>query len=68
MNIDWALLRQQKIHLLEVIEYLGDTEMTPTHKDSLEGIVHLIDSIQDSAVDEEGYDEDEVFALETEEV
>lgn len=43
-NIDWALLRQQKKSLSEVIVlYFGET------KDNLIGILHLIDNIQDSA-------------------
>ncbi|TET59641.1 MAG: hypothetical protein E3J47_08130 [Candidatus Stahlbacteria bacterium] len=55
-NIDWVLLRKQKLTLLEVIiPYFGETE------DNLIGILHLIDSIQDSAVKSGKWTEKEVF-------
>lgn len=55
-NIDWALLRKQKKSLMEVtIPYFGETE------DNLTGILHLIDNIQDSAVESGKWTEKEVF-------
>jgi hypothetical protein len=47
-KIDWTLLRKQKKDLLKVIN--KDT-VSPKEKESLEGIMFLIDSIQDYAVD-----------------
>ena len=44
MGIDWALLRQQKLSLLQAIE-----EAHPVIAQDLEGILHLIDHIQDEA-------------------
>jgi len=55
-NIDWALLRKQKLALMEVIiPYFGETE------DNLTGILHLIDNIQDCAVESGKWTEKEVF-------
>jgi hypothetical protein len=44
LNIDWALLRQQKLVLMQVI----DTS-PPQVAHDLCGILHLIDTIQDEA-------------------
>ena len=41
-NIDWALLRSQKLTLVQVIN-----AMPPTVAEDLTGILHLIDAIQD---------------------
>lgn len=64
-NIDLDLLRDQKMQLL----YLADSKdsegnpviMNPWHKLALEGIINMIDHIQDSAVEQHGLDEAEVF-------
>jgi len=44
MTIDWALLRSQKLTLLQVISV-----SPPTVAEDLTGILHLIDHIQDEA-------------------
>lgn len=54
LSIDWALLRQQKAALLEII-FQG----TP-YEDQLDGLVHLIDAIQDQSV-QCGIPEAEIF-------
>lgn len=55
-NIDWALLRKQKKSLMEVIvPYFGEIE------ENLTGILHLIDNIQDSAVESGKWTEKEIF-------
>jgi hypothetical protein len=64
-NVDLDMLREQKAQLL----YLADGKdsegnpviMNPLHKWALDGIVNLIDSIQDGAVEQHGLDEAEVF-------
>lgn len=61
-NINWNDLRNQKRELLRVISERN----LPDGEDDLDGIVHLIDSLQDYAVDELGYNEHEVFDLEDE--
>lgn len=61
VNIDWSLLRDQKEGLLSVIH--NNDKLTEPQKDSLQGILHLIDGIQDYAVDELGLDKNEVFYL-----
>ena len=58
-GIDWDLLKQQKKSLLKVIE---DCDNVPV-LEHLEGILVLIDEIQDDAVDNFGYDENLVFDL-----
>lgn len=57
-QINWSLLSEQKESLAKII---GGESPAIKHYDHLEGILHLIDSIQDSAVDELGIDGDKVF-------
>lgn len=58
-SIDWNLLKEQKKTLLKVIE---DCDNVPV-LEHLEGILVLIDEIQDDAVDNFGVDENLVFDL-----
>ncbi len=53
-RIDWELLRSQKSKLLQ---QTLDAELDDVH----EGIVNLIDSLQDFAVDKLGYPSCEIF-------
>jgi len=62
-QIDWVVLKKQKEDLLKVIDENSNSET----KDSLTGILNLIDSIQDHAVDVMGMSEKIVFNLEDEE-
>jgi len=62
-NIDWQELLGQKVTLLEVIE---ETDQGAVETD-LTGILHLIDAIQDYAVDVLGVSEKVVFNLGTDE-
>lgn len=43
-DIDWALLRSQKLTLIQVIGV-----SPPTVAEDLQGILHLIDALQDEA-------------------
>jgi hypothetical protein len=61
---DWTLLKEQKKHLLDVINI---DEVNPEQKEALEGLLNYIDSIQDYMVDEIGLDENLVFDLHDEE-
>ncbi len=54
-RIDWKLLREQKSYLLNL------SETSPS--DDLDGVVTLIDDLQDYAVDMLGFPEDTVFEL-----
>jgi hypothetical protein len=58
-GIDWDLLKQQKKSLLKVIE---DCDNVPV-LEHLEGIIVLIDAMQDDVVDNYGMDENLVFDL-----
>ena len=60
-KIDFSELRIQKRELLRVIAERN----LPDSEDDLDGIVHLIDTIQDYVCDELGYNENEVFDLES---
>lgn len=65
-NIDWQLLRKQKLTLLEISEqydreYSDEAVVIKERLKDLQGIVHLIDAIQDHAVDEMGMSSTEVF-------
>ena len=55
-GIDWELLRRQKVELLDVINMYK----LPAGN-HLDGVVYLIDHIQDSAVDSGYYTEEQVF-------
>ena len=57
-RIDWEMLKEQKAHFVSVI-YSG--ELKSDQKEALEGILHLLDAIQDHAVDSMGISEEEVF-------
>jgi len=48
-NVDWELLRIQKGYLTNIM--LGEPRKTlsPDHLDALDGIIALIDNIQDEA-------------------
>lgn len=61
-KIDFSDLRNQKRELLKAIRERNQ----PEGEDPLEGIVALIDSIQDFVCDELGYPEMEVFDFEDE--
>jgi len=62
-NIDWSELRNQKTVLLEVINHIIQANKSCKESDALNGILSLIDSLQDFAVDELGMDESEVYHL-----
>lgn len=63
-QIDFPMLKEQKIHLLEVIDIVEKSNVVSQDQyDSLIGILHLIDSIQEYAVDELGYDKHVVLNL-----
>ena len=55
MNIDWKLLSEQKDDLVMVISKCEATGNTPvllsSELESLRGILHLIDAVQDEAAD-----------------
>jgi hypothetical protein len=63
-SIDWTDLRTQKASLIEAINFFGDNTKI---LDNLTGILHLIDCLQDYAVDELGIPEMSVFDFEAEE-
>lgn len=57
-KIDWHDLREQKSTILGLQEYFGVDSLISKN---IEGLLSLIDSIQDHAVDVLGYDEKVVF-------
>jgi len=58
-KINFSLLKKQKQSLLKVIEKTDNVKQL-TH---LEGILTLINALQDEAVDKYGYSERKVFKL-----
>lgn len=75
-NMDWALLRKQKRALLKIIYSNGhgiygtngrrigrSVEVSPRDSRLLQGLLHLIDEIQDEAVDLERLSEQKVFGF-----
>jgi len=59
-NINWELLRKQKATLFNLIQTIDNVEQIK----ALEGIIYLIDAVQDEAVNNEGTDESLVFETE----
>jgi len=55
--IDWKLLREQKSWLLDIV----DASPSTTQVNNALGLVHLLDALQDRAVDVDGVSELEVF-------
>jgi len=62
-TIDWVLLCEQKQSLLTVIDELENTGGEQKSIDGLNGILHLIDNLQEYAVDTLGIDENLVINL-----
>lgn len=58
MKIDWYELRQQKATLLRLIK---TTVFNQGVEQDLEGVIHLLDAIQDCAVNTGEATEQEVF-------
>lgn len=58
-QIDWALLRDQKRILLSIPEQL----ISPLQYDSLQGVISLLDGLQDFVVDKGYLSSKEVFDL-----
>jgi hypothetical protein len=67
-NIDYKALKEQKAILINMIQDWGEADDEQQKKDAekAEGLIHLIDAIQDYAVDVLRKDENEVFNLESE--
>jgi len=59
-RIDWKLLREQKATLLGIQKFAN---VYTKEVNALEGIINLIDNIQDFACDEMGLSDKEVFNL-----
>lgn len=72
-NIDWSELRNQKRTLLETIEFIRNEDKQDPQVDSeeivnnLTGILYLIDSLQDYAVDEMGISSIHIYDFDDEE-
>lgn len=58
-SMDWNLLNEQKMTLLKLMEYTV-TLSAPT-RDHIQGVIHLMDGLQDTAVDDYGVSEHVVF-------
>ena len=61
-GIDWTLLKKQKLDLLKTITDVEETD-NAERLESLNGILHLIDSLQDYACDEIGIPDYMIFTL-----
>jgi hypothetical protein len=57
-KMDFKLLKAQKAILINM---LGKKKITPIEDSMIEGILSLIDTLQDIACDTYGYDQTEVF-------
>ena len=61
-KIDWALLKIQKSNLVQVQDMLLKTSNNHL-MESVQGVINMIDNLQDYAVDELGIPEKEVFTI-----
>jgi len=53
LNIDWDLLHRQKLTLFVLLSRStgqGNVKLTPSEREAIEGIVNLLDALQDDAV------------------
>ena len=53
LNIDWDLLHRQKLALLALLSRstsTGKVKLTRNEREAIEGIVELLDALQDDAV------------------
>lgn len=68
LNINFEQLKEQKSILINMIQDWSeaDDEQQVLDSDMVEGILHLIDNIQDQAVSIHGLSEEEVFNFERE--
>lgn len=57
MNIDFEALREQKMVLLKI----ANRTQNPENRDALDGIVHLLDAVQDQVVNSGQLTEAQVF-------
>jgi hypothetical protein len=64
-KIDYKALREQKAILINMIQDWGeaDDEQQRAEAQEVEGLLNLIDAIQDNAVDKLGVSEEEVFGV-----
>jgi hypothetical protein len=58
-GIDFPLLKEQKKALLKLVEDIDNVPLL----EKLEGVINLINEVQDLAVDQLGFDENQVFDL-----
>ena len=63
LDIDFKQLRKQKDILINMIQDWGESndKQQRLYAEEVEGILNLIDNIQDQAVDVHGLSEEEVF-------
>ena len=61
LNMDWKLLREQKETLLRMIRENTDDCLDFDEVETLQGMINMIDEIQDQAVDNLDVPEKEVF-------
>ena len=61
MNIDWKLLREQKLWLYSVADPTWAGSSTEPDRTAAWGLLALLDAIQDDAVDSGEASEEEVF-------
>lgn len=60
-HIDWELLRKQK-QTLESILGLDNQNKLPINNQHIEGLLYLLDNLQDYAIDDYGMSEEVVMA------
>jgi len=67
-DIDFDMLKKQKTILINMIQDWGEADDENQKKDAkeAEGIIYLIDAIQDYAVDKLGMKESDVFNIDKE--
>lgn len=64
LKMDWKLLREQKVALMNV-QTLDALQFEEEPQEAIEGIINLIDAVQDYAVDVMGLNDEQVFGVRT---
>ena len=64
LRMDWKLLREQKAALMNV-QTLDALQFEEAPQEAIEGVINLIDAVQDYAVDVMGLNDEQVFGVRT---
>ena len=66
VQIDWSTLKAQKLAIILMFERI-ESELSRTEIDAIDGLILLLDDVQEAAVNQKLVTEDQVYTLEGQE-